>query len=51
MAEPRTSRQNQQHAAALGCAPTGTVIGSRITQLADLDTDLAALADMRVLSV
>lgn len=46
MAEKKTSLKNQQRAAALGCTPTGTVIGSRITQLSDLDTDLSALADM-----
>jgi hypothetical protein len=46
MANKKTSLKDKRRAAALGCAPTGTVIGSRITQLSDLATDLAALADM-----
>jgi Protein of unknown function (DUF2924) len=48
MSEKKTSLKNQQRAATLGCAPTGTVIGNRITQLTDLDTDLTALADMNL---
>ncbi len=48
MAEKNTSLKDKQRAAALGCAPTGTAIGSRITQLTDLDPDLSALADMNL---
>jgi hypothetical protein len=46
MAKKKTSLNDQQRAAAFSCTPNGTVISSPITQLADLDTDLTALADM-----
>lgn len=46
MAKKKTSLKDKQRAASLGCAPTGTAIGGRITQLTDLDTDLTALTDM-----
>ena len=51
MAEKKTSLKDQQRAATLGCAPTGTAIGNRITQLTDLDTDLTALADMSLTAI